>query len=127
MKSHQEFHRITSISYHNHASRTKPHCISHIIISYQGPSNQSKSIFHSCQTQHVTISFNHLKHMHIILHTFKTINQLIMGAYKPLNTLLSFSLKLKSFHSGERNPSLKLTALTWARFQIEGTLSSCSS
>jgi len=37
------------------------------------------------------------------------------------HTTLSISLKLKSSRSGERNPSLKLPALAWARLQTEGT------
>jgi len=56
MKYHQEIHGITSISYHNHVSQTKPHCISHIMISCQGPSNRSKSIRMSFHTKQVSIT-----------------------------------------------------------------------
>jgi len=44
-----------------------------------------------------------------------------------IQSTLSISLRLKSSHSGERNPSLKLPALAWATLQIEGTSRSHSS
>jgi len=53
-------------------------------------------------------SSNHVKHTH-------------------KQSTLSISLRLKSSHSGERNLSLKLPALAWARLQIEGTSRSRSS
>jgi len=53
-------------------------------------------------------STNHVKHTHI--HSTQPI-----------------SLKLNSSRSGERNPSLKLPALAWARLQTEGTSRSRSS
>jgi len=53
-------------------------------------------------------STNHVKHTH-------------------MHSTLPISLKLKSSHSSERNPSLKLPALAWARLQTKGMSRSCSS
>jgi len=120
MRSHQEARGITSNSYHSHVSPTNHRFIMYNN-SYQYPTNHPIMFHEFIHTNLINLKPNisHRAYMASYLNCLKQKKSSNHVKHTHVQSTLSISLRLKSSHSSERNPSLKLLALAWARLQTE--------